>query len=493
MTLDEYPHKRRPFSHQYYVLDNSWPLKEYALLAEMGLGKTFMTVTNLGLLWSNRKITKAIVICPKTLMKNWDREFQATWPSRWSVETHVWGGMTTEREKNSWRSLARSYEPGDGLRVFIINVDALITKRGKMGIESFFKRIPGDTACIVDESTKIKSMKAQRTKAAITIGARCQYRRILTGLPSPNNPADLYGQFAFLSGDGGRECRILGFKTPQQFEARFCNIQELKLGPRRVRAIKPGIRKGREQELQRLIDPYSMRLTKKQCLDLPDQIYKRRDVELTPEQNRAYDKLVQEVVLEHKKGLVTATNVLTKMLRFQQIVCGHLTTIQGNLIELPENRSAALMESLEEIEGKVIIWAHFRHTIDLITTKIRGVHGAETCDFIRGDVSTRNRDRIVEDFQDSKSDLRYLVAHPGTAGFGLTLTESCVQVFFSRDFSLETRLQAEDRIHRIGQDKTCVYLDLVTPDTIDENILRALRGKIQMSASVLGEDPKKWL
>jgi SNF2 family DNA or RNA helicase len=166
---------------------------------------------------------------------------------------------------------------------------------------------------------------------------------------------------------------------------------------------------------------------------------------------------------------------------------GHLRTDEGNLVTFKSSRMDALLEVLEEHDGNAIIWSRFRHDIQEITKALQRKYGEHTTAAYYGDTSSDERNRIVRDFQDRNHPLRYFVGNPSTGGYGLTLTEANLMVFYANSFDLEHRLQAQDRIHRIGQRNPCTYVDLITEGTIDEKIVESLRNKIELGANVLGE------
>jgi SNF2 family DNA or RNA helicase len=151
------------------------------------------------------------------------------------------------------------------------------------------------------------------------------------------------------------------------------------------------------------------------------------------------------------------------------------------------------MAALEEIEGKCIIWANYQHDIRAITAEIAKVYGTESVAHYYGETSAEDRPIIVDRFQDPESTLRYFVGQPRTGGFGLTLTEANTVIYYSNGYDLETRLQSEDRAHRIGQTNKVTYIDLIAPKTIDDKILKSLRNKINLATQVLGEDYREWL
>jgi len=160
---------------------------------------------------------------------------------------------------------------------------------------------------------------------------------------------------------------------------------------------------------------------------------------------------------------------------------------------LKNNRITELLNILEEVDGKVIIWAVYRHDIKEITKILSERYGADSVESFFGDTLDRDRQDIVSRFQDRESSLRFFVGNPKTGGYGLTLTASHTVVYYSNSYDLEVRLQSEDRAHRISQTEKVTYIDLISEGTIDEYIVKNLRGKINLATKVLGEDLKKWL
>ena len=197
------------------------------------------------------------------------------------------------------------------------------------------------------------------------------------------------------------------------------------------------------------------------------------------------------IVLLNDGELVSAPAVMTQLLRLQQVLCGHLKTDDGDLVEFKTNRMAALLETVEEMSGKVIIWSRFRYDIKKITEELKKVYGCDSTVNYFGDTSDADRQDAIRKFQ--FEDARFFVANPQTAGFGLTLTAATNVIYYANDFNLETRIQSEDRCHRIGQHHPVTYVDLVTRGSIDEYIVRSLRAKIDLSAKTLGEEVRQWL
>jgi SNF2 family DNA or RNA helicase len=215
---------------------------------------------------------------------------------------------------------------------------------------------------------------------------------------------------------------------------------------------------------------------------------------MTDEQIKMYNELRQDALTLLDNGeLVTAQNIMTQMLRLQQILSGHLKTDNGDMVTLPTNRLDAVKDILEETTGKVILWSRFRYDIQQLTQLLAKEYGEESVASYYGDTPDDERQEIVTKFQDPNSGLRFFIGNPATAGYGLTLTEANTVIYYANDFNLETRIQSEDRCHRIGQKNPVTYIDLITDNTIDEKIVQALRNKIDLGAKVLGEEAREWL
>jgi SNF2 family DNA or RNA helicase len=246
------------------------------------------------------------------------------------------------------------------------------------------------------------------------------------------------------------------------------------------------------EELSDRLVGFSYRVTKDDALDLPDKIYTTREVMMSKEQLEYYHSIKTVAIALLDNGqLVSAPAVMTQLLRLQQVLCGHLMTDDGELVEFPTRRIDALLDTVNEMSGKVIIWSRFRYDIRKIEAELAKVHGPSSVVTYYGDTSDEDRQTAVRRFQ--FEDARFFVANPQTAGYGLTLTAATNVIYYANDFNLETRVQSEDRAHRIGQHHPVTYVDLVTKGTVDVHIVKSLRNKIDLSAKTLGEEAKKWL
>jgi SNF2 family DNA or RNA helicase len=194
-----------------------------------------------------------------------------------------------------------------------------------------------------------------------------------------------------------------------------------------------------------------------------------------------------------EKGITSTANALTQIMRLQQIVCGHIKLDTGEHVSLKNNRLDELLSAIEDTDGKIIIWAHFRHDIEAIKLALQKQYGMNAVATYFGDTEAKDREEIVNRFQDESSELRFFVGQPRTGGYGLTLTAASTMIYYSNGYDLEVRLQSEARIDRYGQTRKMTYIDLIAPKTVDEKIVEALRKKINIANEVMGEELKAWL
>ena len=363
-----------------------------------------------------------------------------------------------------------------------MNIEAFSTAKGASYAQMFLRSHNAFFA--VDESTTIKNHSAQRTKATIKSGRLAKYRRIATGSPVTKSPMDLFSQCEFLS----PEC--LGIHSFYAFQARYAVMIERSVA---THSFKQVVGYRHLDEIQEKLSRFSFRVRKEECFDLPDKVFLKREVELTPEQKRAYDQMVLMALATFEKGMTTTTNALTQIMRLQQIVCGHVTLDDGEIVPIKNNRLDELLSAVEELDGKIIVWAHFRHDIEAIKLALQKAYGMNSVATYFGDTKAEERSEIVDRFSDPDSDLRFFVGQPRTGGYGLTLTAAHTMIYYSNGYDLEVRLQSEARIDRYGQTNKMTYIDLFTPNTVDEKIVDALLEKMNIANTILQEDPKEWI
>jgi SNF2 family DNA or RNA helicase len=475
-----YKFKTEPYAHQLSALEKSWDKKVYAYFMEMGTGKSKVLVDNMAMLYDKGKINGALIIAPKGVYRNWySQEIPNHLASHIDNKTVLWTALTSKTKDKEYQQL---FKVDLDLHILIMNVEAFSTKKG---LEFATRFLNCHNALVaVDESTTIKTPTAKRTKAILALGKLAKYRRILTGSPVTKSPLDLYTQCGFLNEE------LLGFGSYYSFRNRYAVMRNANFGGRRVQLI-AGYQ--RLDELAKILKPFSDRVLKEDCLDLPEKTYIEREVELTSEQLQTYSTMKAAALASLKGKRATAPHVLTQLMRLHQITCGHLKNDDDTITELKSNRVSSLLDLLEEVEGKVIIWANYVYDIKHIVAAIAKKYGEDSIVQYYGAIPSEMRQKYIETFQDSESKARFFVGNPQTGGYGITLTAANTVVYYSNGYDLEKRLQSEDRAHRIGQKKAVTYVDLITPKTVDEKIRKALRKKINIATEIMGEELREWI
>ena len=475
-----YKFKTKPYEHQLKALDKSVDKKEYGYFMEMGTGKSKVLIDNMSMLYDKGKINGALIIAPKGVYNNWySQEIPNHLASHIQPKMVLWTASTSKAKDKEYQSL---FESGYDLHILVMNVEAFSTDKGRLFAGKFLRAHRALMA--IDESTTIKNPTAKRTKAIVVLGKEAYYKRILTGSPVTKSPLDLFSQCQFLNDS------LIESASYYSFKNRYAVMRTHNFGGRRVQLVHSY---QRLYELASILKKFSYRVLKEDCLDLPDKIYIKREVELSKEQKEAYSTMKSAALAAVKGKLATAPHVLTQMMRLHQITCGHLKNDDDSISELKNNRMDSLLELLDEVEGKVIIWANYVHDVEKIVAKLCDEYGPETVVQYYGATPPPQRQKAIKQFQDPKSKVKYFVGNPQTAGYGITLTEAGTVIYFSNGYDLEKRLQSEDRAHRIGQKKSVTYVDLIAPKTVDEKIVKALRNKIDIASQVMGEDLKKWI
>ena len=449
---------------------------------EMGTGKSKVLIDNISILYDKGGINGAIIVATKGVYRNWsEKEIPAHMPDH--IEKHI-GGWNPEPTLKQKRELTKLFEISHDLKILVINVEAFSTKKGVAFVEKFI--LAHNALIAVDESTTIKNPKAQRTKNLLKLAINTKYRRILTGFPVTQSPLDLYSQSTFLSP------QLLGYTSFYSFQNRYAKLINRKMGARSFRQV---VGYQNLDELTKNVNEFSYRVLKKECLDLPDKIYQRREVELTPEQKKVYKQLKDYAIAElDSHEIVSVTSVLTQILRLHQVVCGFVRHDNGEEVEVKSNRLDELINILEEVQGKTIIWANYQYDIKRILKKLHQITGVDSVATYYGETPDEERQEIIRRFQDPNSDLQYLISNTQTGGYGITLTEASNVIYYSNNYDLEKRLQSEDRAHRIGQTNKVTYIDLVAKGTVDEKIVKALRNKLDLAQEVLGDEKwKDWI
>jgi SNF2 family DNA or RNA helicase len=461
------------------ALEKSWHKETYAYFMEMGTGKTKVLIDNMSMLYDKGKIDGALIIAPKGVVKTWyEQELPTHLPDHIENVTVLWQSNITKTQQEKLESL---FEIETAFHILVMNVEAFSTDKGIKFASKFLNS--HKVLMAIDESTTIKTPTAKRTRNIINLGEYAKYRRIMTGSPVTKNPLDLYTQCYFL------DSYLLDHASYYSFRNRYAVMKSMHVRGRTIQVVH---KFQNLSELSEKLQEFSYRVLKEDCLDLPPKNWTKRHITLSKEQQKVYDQMKKEA-LATLNGKVTSTmTVITQLMRLQQITCGHFVADDGSTQEIKNNRITELMEVLDEIEGKAIIWGHWQKDIQNIVNEIEKIHGPGSVVSYYGLTPQDERQDNIRRFQ-SDPKCRFLVGTPSTGGYGITLTAANTVIYYSNGYDLEKRLQSEDRAHRIGQKKNVTYIDIIAENTVDEKIVKSLRKKINIASEVLGEELREWI
>ena len=352
------------------------------------------------------------------------------------------------------------------LKMLVINYQEIFREGIQEALEDFDADI-----IILDEGHYIKTHTSRTAKAAYDLGSKAQFRLLLTGTPVTNKATDLFGQMRFV------DSRVFG-KNFFQFRNRYCIMGGFQ--------NKIVVGEKNKEEMIRKLHSVSLRVTKADALDLPEETTLNRYIDLEPEQFKVYEELRKTGLAELESGEVSAPLIITKMLRLQQVTGGFLQADDADKpVQVGTAKLKALREVIDDVVAdagdKLVIFARFLpevHAIVQLLDDIGIQHGV-----IYGAIKQEERGEIVDRFQNDP-DCKVFVAQIQTAGLGITLHAASTAVFYSMDFSFANYAQAMARIHRIGQKYPCTYINLVARGTIDEKIQQALGRKADLSDGI---------
>ena len=475
-----YKFKTKPYAHQLKALEMPWDKKAFAYFMEMGTGKSKVLIDNISMLYDKGKINGALIVAPKGVYKNWySAEIPTHMPDHIEKKAVLWQAMINKKQQQILDTL---FKPETDLHILIMNVEALSTKKGVDFAAKFLNS--HDCLMAIDESTTIKNPDAKRTKNIVGLGEKVKFKRILTGSPVTKSPLDLYKQCEFL------DTWLLDHASYYTFRTRYAVMKTAHFGGRSVQIV-AGYKN--LAELSDKLKPFSYRVLKDDCLDLPKKTFMKRIVNLTPDQFKVYEQMKKQALAILNGKMITTANALTQLMRLQQITCGHFKADDGTTQELKSNRLDELINVLGEIEGKVVIWAHWQSDVRQIIKAIVEEFGPDSFVDYYGLTPQEERQENIKKFQDPDSGVRFFVGTTQTGGYGITLTAASTMIYYSNGYDLEKRQQSEARIDRIGQEKPMTYIDIVCENTVDTRIVKALRKKVDIATQIMGEELKEWI
>ena len=415
------------------------------------------------------KVKKVLIVAPTSVCAVWPKEFNDYADFKYTVKVLLGDKKSRIKALDDLDKF-----PFEALKVAVINYES--TWR-----EDIFDRLLAFDAdlIIADESQRIKTHDAAQSKAMHQLGDKVRYKLILSGTPVQNEAVDIFSQYRFL------DPTIFGMNF-YAFRGRYCVMG----GFNRKQIVQ-------YRDLDALIKKehsIAYRVTKEEALDLPEQTFENRYITLSKKERNIYDKLRRDSFAElDGGGTITATTVLTKLLRLQQFTGGFLVEDDAARPQLvSRGKLDALADILQDyvVEGKkkLVIFARFiPEVMEIIKLAgdIAGKHGMKTV-AIYGDIKKELRGDIVQQFQTDPATMVF-VGQIDTAGTGITLTAADTCVYYSENFNYATYEQSLSRIHRIGQRHPCTYIHLVAEKTVDELILKSLAAKEDLAKTIVDD------
>jgi SNF2 family DNA or RNA helicase len=510
--VSKYEYKTKPYQHQIDVLRKCWNMEVYALFLEMGTGKTKIVLDNACALYLQGKIDSLMVMAPKGTYLNWRDEVAIHVPDYIDYCLAWWTPYPNSEELHR---LQVQMNDSSHFHIMLVNIEAMQTKnkaksKGQKYVWNWLHTHKPMVA--VDESTTIKNPTASRTKAVLELAPLAKYRRIMSGNPLPNGLLDLWSQCAFLG------TKYLGWDSFYAFKHHYAILKRRNTGATNGKGnpifhdqVIGYCDELIEKELLPRLEIFSSKIRKEDCLDLPEKIYQKIEIKLSDEQEKLYKQMSKHAMAVYEDesgrlGHVSVTTVISLMLRLHQISCGFVTLHRETgeyldpdeevlrhekiIQDLPNERMSTLLQQIEEIDGKVVIWAHYVHNIQTIIKELKKVYGDEAVCGYYGAIKSNDREIYRKRFQDPRDPLRFFVANKAGA-YGINLTESSNVFYFANTFDLDVRMQSEDRNHRIGQRKAVSYIDIIAKKTIDEKIVEALKKKVKLVDLVMGSNGRR--
>lgn len=430
-----------------------------ALLMEMGTGKTIVSIAVAGCMYQYGNVKRVLVVAPLSILGVWEEEFEKFADFPYSM-TVLKGTSAKKREQ-------LTKLPNKGLQIVVVNYESA------WRLEKELLAYNADLV-IADEAHKLKEARTSQSKGMHHLGDKARYKLMLTGTVITNRELDVFSQYRFLN--------------PQIFGTSFYAFRNQYFDMGGYGNHTPIFRKWMLQDFLRRMHSVAYRVTKAECLDLPEITEEVRTVDLERDAMELYDSIEDESYAEMDESEVTTANILTRLLRLSQITGGHLTDDDGIVNTVSKAKLEALSDIIDTAmaeDKKLVIMARFVPELDDIQELLEKKKIGYAV--VRGGV--KDRDSEIHRFQyDSKC--RVFVGQIAAAGLGITLTAASTMVFFSLDYSMSNFEQAKARIHRAGQKENCHYIYLVCRGTVDRKVLHALRQK-QNLAKMLVDDYRK--
>ncbi len=451
------PLKTTMFDHQKKAAKIGITLDNTALLMEQGTGKTLSAIAVATYRYLKGQVKRILIVAPKSVLPEWSRQFGEHTDIPYEVRSLE--GLKKQKKVEA----IQNWERVEGLQGIVINYESV------WRLEKELIKWKPDMI-IADESQKIKRHGSKQSKSMHKLGRVAKYRMILTGTPVTQSPLDFFSQYKFLQPD------LFG-ENFRKFRDRYA-----------IMGGYQGYQVVGYQNLEELADrahSIAYRVTKDEALDLPEIVHQNLYAELEPAAMRQYKQLAKESILKLGSETVTAPIVLTQLMKLQQITGGFIKIEEDNVVQISKAKLGVLKDKVEDlIESgkKIVIFARFLSEIEAISGILNELNVKHHT--LTG--QTKDRGELINDFQNNP-ETRAFVINPKAGGTGITLTAADTAIFYSKDYSLETYLQALARIHRIGQERKVTILHIVAQGTVDEAITERLKEKKDLADLVVDD------
>ena len=506
----------KPYAHQIEAFEKFKDSKYFSLFMDMGTGKSKIAIDICVYKFKKKEIDACLIIAPNNVHTQWMKE---QFPIHCSIDYYPFTWSSVKKNNSLIKRKLEEFlveEKGNRLKVLSVNVESFQSNAILPTIAEFVRN--HNCFIIIDEVTRIKSPTARRSKTIHKLnkyGCRC----ILTGTPTAKSPFDLWSQFEFLKANyfecnyfifqhrygvmmkgvnnctGGKYFTLIDEKTYSIASQKIKKMKEVRLDGKimpddyEALSVITGIpeknihfiennpeysRYKRLDELREYITKDVFIAKKEDCLDLPPKVYEKIYVDMPKEQRKIYNNLKTKLLAQYEGQELTVLNKVALTTRLMQICGGFFPYTDEKkqatvlMIGAKNPKFEVLKEDMQETANEqIIIWAQFVKELELIYKELKNDF---SCALYYGRTEQTERERIIKAFK--AGEIKIFIGNPATAGFGLNLQTSTLQYFFSNSFRTENRLQAEDRSHRIGVKKTCVYKDIIMKNSIDESIFR---------------------
>lgn len=471
ITVKPYLHQQQAFDFacmRFGLLPSDFRSNGVALLMEMGTGKTITSIGISGILYQFGRVNRILVVAPLSILGVWEEEFEkfAAFPYTLTILKG-----TSAKKRQQLSEVGKT----DGLEIVVVNYESARI------LEPELLKFNADLI-IADEGHKLKENRSQQSKTMHTLGDHARYKLLLTGTLITNREIDAYSQYRYLNS------RIFGTSF-YAFRNRFFFMSG-------YGQHTPVFKKEMTGDYLRPLHSIAFRVTKAECLDLPEITEEIRTIDLEPKALKLYQKLEEESFAELRDSEVTAPNILTKLLRLSQVTGGHLTDDERDTHMVSTAKLDALSDIIDTAVSenkKLVVMARFVPELNDIQALLEKKKIGYAV--VRGGVKDRAEE--VRRFQND-DDCRVFIGQIAAAGLGITLTAASTMVFYSLDYSMSNFDQAKARIHRVGQRENCHYIYLIARGTVDRKILRSLRDKIDLAKTLVddyrkGKQSVRWM